>query len=66
VLPRSERTPLGDVDPPRPGSRMTDENTSHLEMTRAAYDTVAADYTELVRSDLPGKPFDRALLTAFA
>jgi len=34
--------------------------------TRAAYDSVAADYTERFRAELAGKPLDRALLTAFA
>ncbi|MFC4602743.1 class I SAM-dependent DNA methyltransferase [Rhodococcus kronopolitis] len=39
---------------------------SYLEMTRAAYDTVAADYAELVRGMLADQPFDRAMLAAFA
>lgn len=39
---------------------------SHLSATRASYDTVAVDYAELVRSDLPDRPLDRAMLAAFA
>jgi Methyltransferase domain len=31
-----------------------------------AYDTVAADYSELLRTALTAKPFDRAMLVAFA
>nr|SBO92619.1 methyltransferase [Nonomuraea gerenzanensis] len=31
-----------------------------------AYDTVAADYAELLRDELDGKPLDRAMLAAFA
>lgn len=34
--------------------------------TRAAYDLVAADYADLLRDELAGKPLDRALLGAFA
>ncbi|TFV50378.1 methyltransferase domain-containing protein [Blastococcus sp. TF02A-35] len=34
--------------------------------TRAAYDTVAEDYADLLRDELAGKPLDRALLGAFA
>ncbi|XAS66731.1 class I SAM-dependent methyltransferase [Micrococcaceae bacterium Sec5.7] len=34
--------------------------------TRAAYDTVAVDYSELLRTELAAKPFDRAMLAAFA
>jgi SAM-dependent methyltransferase len=33
---------------------------------RKAYDTVAADYSELLRTALSTKPFDRAMLVAFA
>ncbi|SDO44454.1 Methyltransferase domain-containing protein [Cryobacterium flavum] len=33
---------------------------------RAAYDTVAVDYDELLRDELAGKPHDRAQLAAFA
>lgn len=35
-------------------------------MTRAAYDTVAKSYTELVASDLGDKPLDRGMLAIFA
>ncbi|WP_026874459.1 class I SAM-dependent DNA methyltransferase [Jiangella gansuensis] len=38
----------------------------YLTATRAAYDTVAADYADLLRDELAGKPFDRAMLAAFA
>lgn len=38
----------------------------HLETTRAAYDIVASDYAELVRTELAAKPLDRAVLAAFA
>jgi SAM-dependent methyltransferase len=34
--------------------------------TRTAYDTVAADYAELLRDELGARPLDRALLAAFA
>lgn len=39
---------------------------SYLRATRAAYDTVAVDYAELLRTELAAKPLDRALLAAFA
>jgi SAM-dependent methyltransferase len=39
---------------------------SYLSATRAAYDTVAADYADLLRTELDAKPLDRALLGAFA
>jgi SAM-dependent methyltransferase len=39
---------------------------SHLAATRAAYDTVAADYADLLRAELAAKPFDRAMLATFA
>ena len=38
----------------------------HLAATRAAYDTVAADYAGLLRDELAGRPVDRAALAAFA
>jgi hypothetical protein len=34
--------------------------------TRDSYDTVAASYRHLVASELPGKVFDRAMLSAFS
>ena len=37
-----------------------------IRTTRAAYDTVAADYAETLRDDLAGNPFDRAVLDLFA
>ncbi|MGW3342615.1 class I SAM-dependent methyltransferase [Nonomuraea rubra] len=40
--------------------------SSYLHETRVAYDTVAADYAELLRDELDGKPLDRAMLAAFA
>jgi SAM-dependent methyltransferase len=43
---------------------MTDP--SDTRAIRAAYDTVAVDYAELLRDELATKPFDRALLAAFA
>ena len=36
------------------------------DSVRDAYDTVAADYSDLLRTALPDKPFDRAMLVAFA
>lgn len=39
---------------------------SYLLATRAAYDTVAVDYAELLRTSLAAKPLDRAMLAAFA
>ncbi len=38
----------------------------HLAATRAAYDTVAADYAGLLRDELAGRPVDRSVLAAFA
>jgi SAM-dependent methyltransferase len=43
---------------------MTDP--SGLRATQAAFDTMAADYAERFRTELAGKPLDRALLAAFA
>jgi SAM-dependent methyltransferase len=40
--------------------------TSHLDATRASYDTAAADYAEILRDQLESKPLDRAMLAAFA
>ncbi len=42
--------------------------TEHPDVaaTRAAYDTVAADYERLLRGELERKPFDRAMLAVFA
>lgn len=42
---------------------MTD---THLDEVRATYDKVATAYAALFRTELDGKPVDRALLTAFA
>ena len=39
---------------------------SDVHATRAAYNTVAADYAELLRNELDAKPFDRAMLGTFA
>ncbi|MGZ4508378.1 MAG: class I SAM-dependent DNA methyltransferase [Blastococcus sp.] len=39
---------------------------TYLDSVRAAYDTVAADYAELLRTELARKPLDRAMLGAFA
>jgi len=39
---------------------------SDLRATRAAYDTVAADYADVLRGALAESPFDRAMLAAFA
>lgn len=37
-----------------------------LAETRTSYDTIAADYAERTRDDLPSKPLDRAMLDVFA
>ncbi len=37
-----------------------------LRATRVAYDTVAVDYAALLRTELERKPYDRAILGAFA
>jgi SAM-dependent methyltransferase len=37
-----------------------------LSTTRAAYDTVAVDYANLLSTELAAKPLDRALLATFA
>lgn len=39
---------------------------THLDETRAAYDTVAADYAEQLKDQLASKSSDRAILAAFA
>jgi ubiquinone/menaquinone biosynthesis C-methylase UbiE len=39
---------------------------SCLQATRAAYDTVAVDYAELLRDELDAKALDRAMLAGFA
>jgi ubiquinone/menaquinone biosynthesis C-methylase UbiE len=41
-------------------------DSSGDDSVRNAYDTVAADYSELLRSALTSKPFDRAMLGVFA
>ena len=38
----------------------------YLAGTRAAYDTVASDYADLLADNLAGHPFDRAVLGLFA
>ncbi|MGZ4493325.1 MAG: class I SAM-dependent DNA methyltransferase [Nocardioides sp.] len=38
----------------------------HLRETRAAYDTVAADYADLLGGSLAESPWDRAMLAVFA
>ncbi|OIJ88496.1 class I SAM-dependent DNA methyltransferase [Streptomyces colonosanans] len=40
--------------------------TSHLQITRTSYDTVAVDYERLLRDNLATNTFDRAMLGAFA
>lgn len=39
---------------------------SHLDRTRAAYDTVARPYAVLLKDELRQSPWDRAVLAAFA
>ncbi|MFE5569230.1 MULTISPECIES: class I SAM-dependent DNA methyltransferase [Amycolatopsis] len=39
--------------------------TDYLQTTRTAYDTVAADYAELLRDHLAGSTWDRAVLGAY-
>ncbi|MEY9846246.1 SAM-dependent methyltransferase [Streptacidiphilus sp. BW17] len=39
---------------------------TYLDSTRASYDTVAADYAELLADELAPKPLDRAMLGVFA
>ena len=41
-------------------------SASHLTATRTSYDTVAADYSVLVRDWIAGSPLDRAMFAAFA
>ncbi len=45
---------------------MTKPELSYLSATRAAYDTVASDYADLLRDELAAKPLDRVMLAAFA
>ncbi|ANN17772.1 methyltransferase [Amycolatopsis orientalis] len=40
--------------------------TDYLTRTRTAYDTVAADYAEILRDHLAGSTWDRAMLGAYA
>ncbi|EME52414.1 class I SAM-dependent DNA methyltransferase [Amycolatopsis decaplanina] len=40
--------------------------TDYLQTTRTAYDTVAADYAELLRDHLAGSTWDRAMLGTYA
>lgn len=42
------------------------EEPHDVLVTRAAYDTVAVDHAELVRTALAGMPLDRAMLGVFA
>lgn len=42
------------------------EEPSDVHATRAAYDTVAESYAELLAGELTAKPLDRAMLAAFA
>ncbi|MFC4017302.1 class I SAM-dependent DNA methyltransferase [Micromonospora sp. GCM10011542] len=39
---------------------------SRLDATRASYDIVAADYANLLRDELAARPWDRAVLAAYA
>jgi SAM-dependent methyltransferase len=39
---------------------------SYQQATRVAYDTVAVDYAEVLRTELERKPLDRAMLGTFA
>jgi SAM-dependent methyltransferase len=43
-----------------------DAPADDLAETRRAYDAVAVDYAELLRTELAGRPLDRALLGVFA
>jgi len=40
--------------------------TDHVAATRASYDAVAADYAELFKDQLPGHPWEKAMVTLFA
>jgi hypothetical protein len=39
---------------------------AYQQATRVAYDTVAVDYAEPLRTELERKPLDRAMLGTFA
>ncbi|MER5479161.1 class I SAM-dependent methyltransferase [Streptomyces sp. NPDC002734] len=43
-----------------------ESSSARLQDTRASYDTVAEDYAALLCDELSHKPFDRAMLAAFA
>jgi SAM-dependent methyltransferase len=47
----------------RPGAGT---DAGYLEVTRAAYDTVAASYADLLAGNLAQQPFDRAALSLYA
>ena len=49
-----------------PGTVRAMNEPSHLDLTRAAYDTVAVDYAALLRTSLADSPLDRAMLTVLA
>jgi SAM-dependent methyltransferase len=49
-----------------PSSPTTKAPSSHLEVTRASYDTAAASYHRLLRDAMARMPFDRAMLGVFA
>jgi len=40
--------------------------SDYLNVTRAAYDTVASEYARLLADALDGMPWDRAVLATFA
>ncbi len=44
----------------------TVNESTYLHATRVAYDTVAADYAELVHDALDSKPLDRSMFSAFS
>jgi SAM-dependent methyltransferase len=59
------RLALGGTAQPPASFRLVPESNIE-DAVRKAYDIVAADYAALLRSSLTVKPFDRAMLVAFA
>jgi SAM-dependent methyltransferase len=70
LIPVSSSSGAGQVDlvhsPDGPDTILAMSEPPDLLATRAAYDAVAVDYEELLRDQLTAKPYDRAILAAFA
>ncbi|GAA1433570.1 class I SAM-dependent methyltransferase [Streptomyces thermospinosisporus] len=54
------------TDADHPATHTDADHSHHLHTTRAFYDAIAEEYTELFRDWLDAKPLDRALLAGYA